>query len=174
MSLSKATTTSSDPMTDSLKPLSGKAFEIKFLQYMIVHHQAADQMAQLISTHTAHPQLQTLAQDIIRTQSSEITEMTIWLKQRYGAQPISNPTSVPGMTAMMYNMEHLKTLYGITFDEQFLPLMIQHHQQAGNMSNLLPSKTQCPELLTLGQNIIKTQGAEIQQMQTWQKEWFDP
>jgi uncharacterized protein (DUF305 family) len=100
--------------------------------------------------------------------------MTIWLKQWYGAQPISNPTSVPGMTAMMYSMEHLKTLYGTTFDKQFLPLMIQHHQQADNMSNLLPSKTQRPELLMLGQVIIKTQSAEIQQMQAWQKEWFDP
>src|SRR5260370_39442438 len=36
-----ASSPTSDPMTDSLKTMSGKEFEIKFMQYMIVHHQFA-------------------------------------------------------------------------------------------------------------------------------------
>src|SRR5260370_15389786 len=80
-----ASSPTSDPMTDSLKPLSGKEFEIKFMQYMIVHHQAAIQMAHLVATHTNRPELKTMANSIIRDQSQEITEMTTWLKQWYGA-----------------------------------------------------------------------------------------
>ena len=159
-------------MTKSLENLNGKDFEMTFLQDMMVHHQAASQMAQLVLTHTKRPQLQTLAQNIIRTQSSEMAEMSTWLTQWYGAKPVSDPMAVPGMRDMMRSMEQLKTVYGASFDTQFLTMMSQHHQAAINMANLLPSKTRRPELLQLGQNIIQAQSAEIQQMQTWQKEWF--
>src|SRR5258708_35809042 len=52
-----ASSPTSDPRTDSLKTMSGKEFEIKFMQYMIVHHQFAIQMAQLVATHTNRPEL---------------------------------------------------------------------------------------------------------------------
>ncbi len=139
-----ASSPTSDPMTDSLKTMSGKEFEIKFMQYMIVHHQFAIQMAQLVATHTNRPELKT-----------------------------TNPMSVPGMMEMMASMHQLKTAHNATFDKEFLSIMIQHHQEAINMAKLLPSKTQRPQLLTLGQNIIKAQSSEIQQMQTWQKQWFN-
>src|SRR5260370_14110309 len=161
------TSPTSDPMTDSLKTMSGKEFEIKFMQYMTVHHQFAIQMAQLVATHTNRPELKTMANSIIRDQSQEITEMTTWLKQWYGAKPLTNPMSVPGMMQMMMaSMHQLKTAHNATFDKEFLSIMIQHHQEAINMAKLLPSKTKRPQLLTLGQNIIKAQSSEIQQIQT--------
>jgi len=64
-----ASSPTSDPMTDSLKTMSGKEFEIKFMQYMIVHHHFAIQMAQLVATHTNRPELKTMANSIIRDQS---------------------------------------------------------------------------------------------------------
>jgi uncharacterized protein (DUF305 family) len=129
-----ASSPTSDPMTDSLKTMSGKEFEIKFMQYMIVHHQAAVQMAQLVATHTNRPELKTMANSIIREQSQEITEMTTWLKQWYGAKPLTNPMSVPGMMEMMASMNRLKTAHNATFDKEFLSMMIQHHQEAINMA----------------------------------------
>src|SRR5258708_843533 len=55
------TTMTTDPMTESLKNLSGKKFEVTFMQEMIVHHQAAIDMAQLVPTHTKRAELNTLA-----------------------------------------------------------------------------------------------------------------
>ena len=162
----------SDPMTASLQPLRGKTFEITFMQEMIVHHQVAIQMAQFVATHTSRPQLKTLAQGIISDQSKEITDMTIWLNQWYGAKPLTDPMRVPVMMDMMGSMDQLKNAQNAAFDKQFLAMMIPHHQAAITMAHLLPTKTQRSELLTLGQNITKAQGSEIQQMQTWQKEWF--
>lgn len=52
--------TGTDPMTENLKPLSGKDFEIKFMQEMIVHHQSAIDMAQLVPSHTKRPELNIL------------------------------------------------------------------------------------------------------------------
>ncbi len=160
-------------MTDSLKNVSGKDFEIKFMQEMLVHHQSAIDMATLVPKHTQRPELNTLSQNIITAQSKEISEMTSWLNTWYHEKPLVDSTSVPGMMDMMGNMNMLKNMKDAAFDKQFTIMMIQHHQQAVNMAHLIPGKTQRPELVELGQNIIKTQSSEIQHMQTWQKEWFN-
>jgi len=162
----------SDPMTDSLKGLSGKDFEIQFMQEMTVHHQSAVEMAQLVPTHTKRPQLITLSQSIISSQTKEISEMTTWLSQWYHESPLANAMSVPGMSDMPGELNTLKQAENATFDKLFMTMMISHHQEAVNMAELLPAKTQRPELLKLGQNIVASQSAEIQQMKGWQQAWF--
>ena len=165
-------TMTTDPMTESLKNLAGKPFEVSFLQEMIVHHQSAVDMAALVPTHTKRAELITLAQQITTAQKHEIQAMTGWLKQWYGEKPLGDAMQVPGMMEMMNSMDTLKSTKDARFDQQFLTMMISHHQEAVTMARLLPQKTQRPELLTLGQNIITTQSAEIGQMQRWQKAWF--
>lgn len=165
-------TPGSDPMTDSLKGLSGKDFEIKFMQDMIIHHQSAIAMAKLVPTHTKRAELITLSQNIITAQTREITNMTTWLAQWYHEEPLTDSMSVPGMSTMMGDMNSLEHAKDAEFDHHFLMMMIAHHQQAVNMAHLIPSKTQRPELVQLGQNIVQTQSAEIQQMQGWQQQWF--
>ncbi|GHP01138.1 hypothetical protein KSF_111850 [Reticulibacter mediterranei] len=173
MGTSEATaTTTSDPMTDSLKPLQGKEFEIKFMQDMIVHHQSAIAMAQLVPDHTKRPELLTLSKNITTAQTKEITEMTNWLSEWYQEKPVSDSMSVPGMMDMMGDMEKLKNAKDAEFDKLFIDMMIKHHQQAVSMAQLIPDKTQRPELVQLGKNIVQTQSAEIKEMQGWQKEWF--
>ena len=159
-------------MTDSLKGLSGKDFEIKFMQDMIIHHQSAIAMAKLVPTHTKRAELITLSQNIITAQTREITNMTTWLAQWYHEEPLTDSMSVPGMSTMMGDMNSLEHAKDAEFDHHFLMMMIAHHQQAVNMAHLIPSKTQRPELVQLGQNIVQTQSAEIQQMQGWQQQWF--
>jgi uncharacterized protein (DUF305 family) len=165
-------TSGNDPMTNSLKGLSGKDFEIKFMQEMIVHHQSATQMAQLVPAHTKRQELITLSQNIITAQNKEISEITTWLSQWYHEKPLTNSMSVPGMSEMPGEMNTLNQAQNATFDKLFMTMMTSHHQEAINMANLLPTKTQRPELLKLGQNIVTSQSAEIQQMKGWQQEWF--
>ncbi len=167
-----ASASTTDAMTESLKGLSGKDFEIKFMQDMAAHHQEAVQMAQLIATHTTRPELIKLGQDIVNSQTKEISDMTGWLASWFSEKPLSDPMSAPGMMEMMSGMSQLMNSKDAEFDKLFLQMMIPHHQGAVSMSNLLPSKTQRPELLALGQNIIKAQTAEIAQMQGWLKSWF--
>lgn len=166
------TTTGNDPMTESLKPLSGKDFDIKFMQEMIVHHQSAIDMAKLVPTQTKRPELLTLSNNIITAQNKEIDEMKQWLTQWYGEKPLTDTMNVPGMMNMMESMDQLKNMKDAAFDKQFTNMMIEHHQQAVSMANLVPQRTQHTELVQLGQNIVKTQSQEIQKMQGWQKEWF--
>lgn len=162
-----------DAMTESLKGLSGKDFEVKFLQEMIVHHQSALDMAGLVTTNTKRPELLNLAQAIKTTQSKEISDMTGWLASWHNAKPVSDAMSVPGMSQMMGDMAKLKVAKDADFDKMFLMMMIEHHQQAVNMSQLVKAATtQHAELLKLGQDIIKAQTGEIDQMKNWQTSWF--
>ncbi len=163
----------SDEMTASLKGLSSKEFEVKFMQYMIAHHQGAIDMAKLVPTNTKRPELIKLSQDIISAQTKEIGDQTGWLAGWYNEKPLTDSMSAPGMMSMMGDMGKLKQAKDAEFDKLFIAMMITHHQAAVNMANLVPGKTQRPELLKLGQDIVRTQSDELAQMKGWQKAWFN-
>lgn len=50
-----------------------------FMQMMIPHHQGAIEMAQVELRYGIQPQLKTMARDIIKGQTAEITQMRQWL-----------------------------------------------------------------------------------------------
>lgn len=55
-------------------------------------------------------------------------------------------------------------------DVMFLQMMIPHHQQAIDISNLALKTSKDPELLALANTIIRAQSSEIIQMNAWLKE----
>ena len=55
-------------------------------------------------------------------------------------------------------------------DIKFLQMMIPHHQQAIDISNLAMKNSQDPELLELAKIIARDQAAEIKQMKAWLKD----
>ncbi len=55
-------------------------------------------------------------------------------------------------------------------DVMFLQMMIPHHQQAIDISNLAMKSSQDSELLALAKIIARDQAAEIQQMKAWLKD----
>ena len=52
-------------------------------------------------------------------------------------------------------------------DIMFLQMMIPHHQQAVDISNLAINKSKNQELVTLAKTILTAQTAEIEQMKSW-------
>lgn len=67
-------------MTESLKDLSGDAFDKQFIASMIEHHQSAIDMAVSGKTNAFHSEVITLTENIVKAQSSEITQMKQWQK----------------------------------------------------------------------------------------------
>lgn len=59
------------------------------------------------------------------------------------------------------------------YDLNFLNLMIHHHECAMAMSQDALAKAQHPELKDFAQKTIDRSGPEIEQMQTWRKEWYN-
>ena len=79
-----------------------------------------------------------------------------------------------GEEMSMDNMtESLVGLEGEEFEKVFIELMIAHHQGAIDMANLIPSRSERPELRKLGEDIITAQTAEIEMMKGWLRDWFN-
>lgn len=57
-------------------------------------------------------------------------------------------------------------------DAHFIEQMIPHHEDAITMAKLAQSKAQRAEVKELANNIIDSQGKEINQMKSWYKDWF--
>ena len=59
---------------EELSKLSSPEFDLLFLDLMILHHEGAIQMVEMIQ-NSANPEVKKLSQDIIEVQNSEIQEM---------------------------------------------------------------------------------------------------
>ena len=68
----------------ALGGLSGAEFEIRFMEMMIEHHQAAIREASDCIERAYHRQLIRLCERIIAAQSAEIEQMRAWLCEWYG------------------------------------------------------------------------------------------
>ncbi len=63
---------------------TGDAFDNAFLTEMIVHHQGAVEMAELVLKTSTRPELLTLARNIISAQNTEINQMKAWQNSWFG------------------------------------------------------------------------------------------
>ena len=160
--------TVSAALADAPAPETSTAkFEVRFMEDMIDHHAMAVMMAEACLEKATHEELVTTCQNIITSQSQEMEMMQMWLQDWYGVA--HEPEMTPGM---MNQHEKLAALDGAEFEIEFMQTMIKHHRQAIKEGEMCRDKAYHPELLSMCQDIIETQSAEIQQMQTWLCEWY--
>ena len=85
---------------------------------------------------------------------------------------MSHDTGSMNMSSDMSMMSSsLKGLKGDEFDKRFISEMITHHEGAVDMAELALTNAKHQEVKTMAQNIISAQTKEIDEMQTWQKNW---
>ena len=58
-------------------------------------------------------------------------------------------------------------------EQQFLELMILHHQEAVDQSLVISKRTTSPKLLQFSQNVAESQKKEIVKMQSWLDRWYE-
>jgi uncharacterized protein (DUF305 family) len=156
-----------------------------FIEQMIPHHQDAIDMANLALVRAEHPEIRQLAENVIRDQSREISQMRSWYKEWYGTDVPEYEDAMMGGgmsrrgsgTVMMGggkdgSMTDLVQLGNATrFDKEFIEQMVPHHQMAIMMAHMtLNSDHQ--EMRELGSSIIRSQSAEVEQMQEWYYMWY--
>jgi uncharacterized protein (DUF305 family) len=169
-----------------------------FIEMMIPHHKGAVEMADLALLRAQHPEIKKLAEAIKVAQNREIQQMQTWYKQWYGKEVPASPMGMgmmnrgqrmskkpslgmmgqgQGMMKMhrdMMGMEmDLDALKSASdFDKEFIRQMIPHHQMAVKMAQMVLNSATHPEIRTLGQSIINSQAAEIEQMRQWYQAWY--
>jgi len=70
--------------TDELARVADAEFDREFILQMIPHHEMAIMMASMLQATTVRPEMKTLADNIITSQSREIEMMRNWLSDWYG------------------------------------------------------------------------------------------
>ena len=146
--------------------LSGDA-DRDFAQLMKVHHQSAVEMAQLEVAQGTDTTIKRMAQKMITDQQKEITAFDQFLQS--GKTGTSSEAFKKELMASMKTMDHSQHGTGAV-DQQFLAMMIPHHQGAIDMAKPYIQYAKDPGLKAIAQTIITTQQAEIKQLQSLQKE----
>lgn len=174
-------------------PVSGRAgrAEVRFLEGMIDHHQMALDMAGDCLAKATTDSVRAVCQNVVNAQTPEIEMMRGWLLDWYGIEyaPMAmaeimtlmesgvgegmamghgNHTTNPAtdMPMMMGMMSGLDRVEGLDYDIAWLEAMIDHHDDALNMSGRILRYAEHEDLRALAQRIIDDQTAEIESMET--------
>jgi uncharacterized protein (DUF305 family) len=156
------------------RPPGEDSVEAGFARDMIVHHDQAVAMALSLRDRTANPQLKSLATDIVLTQENQMGQMLGWLNvwslPATGLAPhmawMDHPTPglMPGM-ATPEELAHLDQLTGTAADDEFLRLMILHHQGGIAMAEAALQRSSNTPVRDLASSIVTAQTSEIKAMQ---------
>ncbi|MER5392524.1 DUF305 domain-containing protein [Saccharopolyspora sp. NPDC002686] len=150
---------------------SPSASDVGFSQDMIVHHQQAVTMVQLVRGKLS-PQVDAAAEAIAADQLREIGRMQGWLVLWEAPQIAEAPmswmggahhhgeTPMPGM-ASMPELNQLGSSTGTDADVVFLQLMIRHHQGGVDMAAAAAQQVSNPHVRDLANAIVAEQQQEI-------------
>lgn len=163
--------------------------DIMFAQMMIPHHQQAVEMSEMLLVKEGIPaQVVEFAQGVIDAQGPEIDRMNTML-ETWGQQPVTDSGGMGAMDEMggmdhgeMGGMDHgemggmsgmmsqedmtaLEDAKGTEAARLYLEQMTAHHEGAVDMARDEVADGQNPHAITLAEQIINDQEAEIAQMQ---------
>lgn len=156
-------------------------YDLRFIDAMIPHHQRATVMAKEAQQKSKRPEIKKLADEIIKAQNQEITQMKQWRIAWYpkaGNKPVAYDAKMGQMMEM--SSEQMQAMMKMNlgaadaeFDLRFIKAMIHHYESSVIMAKDASQKSQRPETKNLAQEIIKAQELEINQMKQWRKAWYN-
>lgn len=157
-----------------------EAFDLRFIDGMVLHHQGAIAMAEQVLEKSERLELKQLAEDIIAAQQQEISQMQQWRQAWYptaAATPMMYDAAMGHMMPMSAEMAAAMKMDADLgqaddqFDQRFLAAMIVHHEGALVMAEQALERSDRADVQQLAQTILTTQQAEIEQMRQWQQAW---
>ncbi|RDV45150.1 DUF305 domain-containing protein [Leifsonia sp. ku-ls] len=136
--------------------------DVAFAQNMVMHHQQAIEMSDVVLAKSAvSPQVTELAQKIKAAQQPEIETMNGWLTT-WGAS-----TGAPHhMSGMMpdSDLDALRRASGADIGKLFLSQMIEHHRGAIDMADTETRAGKNPDAVALAKKVVTDQTAETATM----------
>ena len=142
------------------------AFDQAFVDAMVMHHEQAIAMSKdALAAGLAEPVLVDIANSIVEAQQAEIDQLKTWRQEWFGSSTIDPNTGEElGLSTDEMGMTEMDFATAKDVDAAFATAMIAHHEGAIMMAELVPDRTDRPELETLAAGIIEAQTAEIEQM----------
>ena len=141
--------------------------DVMFLQMMIPHHQQAIDISNIALKTSKDAELLALASTIIKAQTSEIVQMNSWLKDAGATTDMGHSMGMGGMLDDA-ELSQLTSATGRTFNKLWLEGMIGHHDGAIHMTTMIADASN-PDIKAFGENVVKDQSAQIEQMKAMLK-----
>ena len=148
---------------DNSPSAAGNGTDRAFVAEMIPHHEGAVEMAEIAQERGQSPFVKQLAEDIIRTQKQEITELRSEDEQLADAG-VEKGKLGGGHSTMGMGEDAASLKTADPFDRAFLEMMLPHHSSAVAMAKTELARGEDPELKALAQKIIDAQEREIRAM----------
>jgi uncharacterized protein (DUF305 family) len=145
-----------------------------FIAQMVPHHEGAIEMAEIAAEQGEHAEITDLADNIIASQGAEIDQLETAHERLFDAPLGEVDHGSLGLSEADSGMAHdASALEGAEpFDQEFIDMMIPHHQGAIRMARVELESGEDEELKDLAQEIIDAQSAEIEEMNAWREEWY--
>jgi uncharacterized protein (DUF305 family) len=145
---------------------SAVPFDQAFIDAMVPHHRQAIEMTEAAHARgLTQPDLQKIANDIIRSQQREIDLMLDWREQWFGSRQLGPVLpEVLGVPESELGMEHGsadEVAGAVDVDAKFAEMMIPHHEGAIAMAGAAKERAQHQEVKELAEAIIEAQEREI-------------
>lgn len=150
--------------------MMGPQRDLMFAEMMIPHHDQAIVMGEIALENSTNDEVRDLAQRIVDGQGTEVLIMQAWLDEagvssggRGMGHSMDDHNMMMGGMATDGEMAELRTLGSPEFDLAFVTMMIEHHEGALMMVQMIVNSPTA-EARELAQDIIEVQNAEIDEM----------
>jgi uncharacterized protein (DUF305 family) len=148
-------------------------FDLMYIDMMIPHHESVVALAGVARSELTHPDLISMAEEIISTQDAEIEALRELRDEWYpGAPTVSMDEMMAGMPGMGIDMALMDQVMSPEWqvrsfcaaddkDLAFIDQVIPHHQMAVATSQDALEVAVHPELIVIAEQVIEAQQQEI-------------
>lgn len=138
-----------------------------FALMMIMHHEGAINMANVVLREGEDETMAKLARNIVQKQSREIVELKAFLQEHIPGT-VNHEFNIK-MELCMESMDRVSNPQSVNgnIDHDFATLMIAHHQSAIDMADLIIQYGRDPEVLNLAREIKDDQETEMAEFNLW-------
>ena len=148
---------------------------------MLWHQQQAQELASLVQGRTSRPELQRLALNIRTAQTSDVDQMTAWLRARdpaaggYLVHSATQPADrwFAGMMARS-QLRTLAATSGQRFDFLFVDMLLEHYKGAIVMADGVLADGRDEEVAQLASRTVTDSQRAIGQLRGWRRRWAEP
>lgn len=156
-------------MAAHLSEDTGAGFDVHYLMMMVNHHKSGMDMAKAAQDKAERQEVKTFAAKMIADQTRDIEQMTALLT---GMGAAAGEGHASFRDQAQADLADLRRHQGTEFDRAFLMHMAKHHQGAVAAAKLADRQAAAQSVKDLAKMQAEMQMKEVEQLQSWHKEWF--
>ena len=147
--------------------------DVTFAQRILAQDDQTTEIVELVSGHTARPELHRLAKDVTIARGVELTRLQDWL-QRWGkpVQPEEgDPEAQPPGLLTDEQLNQLDALSGSKFDLAFVDALMAMDQSAVQLAGAQLAHGSLAEVRQLAEQLQADRRAQVDQLTRWKQAW---